>query len=136
MPLLEIRGLIKSYRKKTVLAGVDLTVYPGETVVLMGPSGCGKSTLVRCINRLTEPDAGTIFFDGCLVNSLSGPGLAGVRRKMGYVFQQFNLIQRLSVIDNVVLALRMHGLPWEEAEGRGMDALSGGYGGESRRLPP
>ncbi len=105
-PLVEIKGLTKSYRKKTVLSGVDLTIYPGETVVLMGPSGCGKSTLVRCINRLTEPDSGAVYFENRLVTALSVHQLAAVRREIGYVFQHFNLIQRLNVIDNVTLALR------------------------------
>lgn len=123
-PLVEIRGLTKSYRKKTVLSGVDLAVYPGETVVLMGPSGCGKSTLVRCINRLTEPDGGAVYFEDRLVTALSGHELAAVRRKMGYVFQQFNLIQRLNVISNVTLALRMNGSSRAEAMERGMEALT------------
>src|SRR5690606_23962831 len=123
-PLVEIRGLTKSYRKKTVLSGVDLTIHPGETVVLMGPSGCGKSTLVRCINRLTEPDGGAIYFENRLVTALSAHQLATVRRKMGYVFQQFNLIQRLNVIDNVTLALRINGSPPVEARERGMEALA------------
>lgn len=121
---MRIERLTKRYRKKTVLSGIDLKIYPGETVVLMGPSGCGKSTLTRCVNRLTEPDEGRIFFDSRLVNGLSGGELAGVRRKIGYVFQQFNLVQRLSVVDNVLLALRLHGLSPAEAVERGMDALS------------
>ena len=123
-PLVEIRGLTKSYRKKPVLSGVDLTIYPGETVVLMGPSGCGKSTLVRCINRLTEPDGGEIYFENRLVTALSAHQLAAIRRKMGYVFQQFILIQRLNVIDNVTMALRVNGVPPAEARERGMEALA------------
>jgi polar amino acid transport system ATP-binding protein len=123
-PLVEIRGLTKSYRKKTVLSGVDLTIYPGETVVLMGPSGCGKSTLVRCINRLTEPDSGVVYFENRLVTALSVHQLAAVRREIGYVFQHFNLIQRLNVIDNVTLALRINGVSPGEARERGMEALA------------
>lgn len=123
-PLVEIRGLTKSYRKKPVLSGVDLTIYPGETVVLMGPSGCGKSTLVRCINRLTEPDGGEVYFENRLLTALSGYELAAIRRKMGYVFQHFNLIQRLNVLDNVTMALRVSGMPSAEARERGMEALA------------
>ena len=119
-PLVEIRGLTKSYRKKPVLSGVDLTIYPGETVVLMGPSGCGKSTLVRCINRLTEPDGGEIYFENRLVTALSAHQLAAIRRKMGYVFQQFNLIQRLNVIDNATMALRVNGCR-RQKPGAGME---------------
>ncbi|NLZ43310.1 MAG: amino acid ABC transporter ATP-binding protein [Clostridia bacterium] len=122
--MVEIKGLTKSYRKKTVLSGVDLTIYPGETVVLMGRSGCGKSTLVRCINRLTEPDSGAVYFENRLVTALSVHQLAAVRREIGYVFQHFNLIQRLNVIDNVTLALRVNGVSPAEARERGMGALA------------
>ena len=121
---MKIEKLTKRYGKKTVLAGIDLEIYPGETVVLMGPSGCGKSTLTRCINRLTEPDGGKIYFDGRLVNSLSSFELAGIRRKIGYVFQQFNLIRRLNVLDNVILGLRLQGLGQTEAVARGREALA------------
>lgn len=123
-PLLKIEGLKKSYRNKTALAGVSLSVYPGETVVLMGPSGCGKSTLVRCINRLTDPEEGAIFFEGVEITALSYQELASVRRKIGYVFQHFNLIQRLNVLDNVTFALRMQGIPKEMADEKGLAALS------------
>ena len=87
-PLVEIRGLTKSYRKKTVLSGVDLTIYPGETVVLMGPSGWGKSTLVRCINRLTEPDSGVVYFE----TALSPPSpCTSWRRSAGKSVMSFNI---------------------------------------------
>ncbi|HBG15826.1 MAG TPA: peptide ABC transporter ATP-binding protein, partial [Firmicutes bacterium] len=96
--LLKIEGLGKRYHRRRVLKGINLKLFSGETIIIMGPSGCGKSTLVRCINRLTEPDEGRIFFDGLEVTGLPVSQLAIVRRKIGFVFQQFNLIQRLNVL--------------------------------------
>ena len=89
--MLEIRDLRKSYGKLTALAGVDLDVARGETVVIMGPSGCGKSTLLRCVNRLTEPDQGSIILGGQDVLALSSPELQKFRRRV-FVFQQFRLM--------------------------------------------
>lgn len=123
-PLLKIEGLKKSYRGKAVLRGIDLAVAPGETVVLMGPSGCGKSTLIRCINRLTEPDEGRIIYAGQDLTQLPTGELLTTRKKIGYVFQHFNLIRRLNILDNVVFALRMQGVPKTEAESVGVEALA------------
>ena len=123
-PILKIEGLKKSYKRKTILRGIDLSLLPGETVVLMGPSGCGKSTLVRCINRLTEPDEGRIFYEGRDLTRLPAGELLETRKRIGYVFQHFNLIRRLNVLDNVVFALRMQGMPIAEAEKAGIEALA------------
>lgn len=123
-PLLKIEGLGKSFKKRAVLKGINLNIFAGETIIIMGPSGCGKSTLIRCINRLIEPDDGHIYFAGQEVTSL-GPGqLSAVRRRMGFVFQQFNLIRRLNVVENVAFALRIEGRPKEEAEAEAMAVLS------------
>src|SRR5690554_357168 len=122
--LLKIEDLKKSYKQKSVLRGIDLSLNPGETVVLMGPSGCGKSTLVRCINRLTEPDTGRIYFEGQDLTILSAEDLAKVRRSIGYVFQHFNLIRRLNILDNVTFALRMQGMEKIKAESLGREALA------------
>ena len=122
--LLKIEGLGKRYQRRRVLKGINLKLFSGETIIIMGPSGCGKSTLVRCINRLTEPDEGRIFFDGLEVTGLPVSQLAIVRRKIGFVFQQFNLIQRLNVLENVSFALRLYGQSKNEAEERGIKALS------------
>jgi len=121
--MLEISGLKKSYGRKKALNGVDLQVKRGETVVIMGPSGCGKSTLIRCVNRLTEPDAGLIRLAGEEITGLCLAGLLEVRRKIGFVFQHFNLIKRLNVLDNVALALRLNGVPAFEANRRSQAAL-------------
>ncbi|NLM36661.1 MAG: amino acid ABC transporter ATP-binding protein [Firmicutes bacterium] len=123
-PLLQIQGLQKSYHKRPVLKGINLNIYAGETIIIMGPSGCGKSTLVRCINRLTEPDDGRIIFDGVEVTSLTLPQLSGLRRRIGFVFQQFNLIRRLNVLENVAFALRIYGQEKAEAEDRAIRVLA------------
>ena len=102
---------------------LNLRVKQGETAVIMGPSGCGKSTTIRTINRLIEPDSGTIIFDGIEITSLNEEELRRVRKKMGFVFQQFNLIERLSAIENVMLGLVMDGVAREEAYDRAYEAL-------------
>jgi polar amino acid transport system ATP-binding protein len=122
--MLKITGLAKSYGHKRALDGVDLEVRKAETVVIMGPSGCGKSTLIRCINRLTEPDAGTIRLGDEEITTLSFSHLLKTRQKIGFVFQHFNLIERLSVLDNVAFAMRLHGTKLEEANFRAEVALS------------
>lgn len=109
MNLLEAKGLEKEYGKKQALAGVDLTVKEGEVVVIMGPSGCGKSTLVRCLNRLTEPDGGQIYFQGKELLTLDAEELGQVRRQIGFVFQHSNLIRRLTVLENVMFPLLISG---------------------------
>ncbi len=121
--MLEIRGLHKQYGKQIALNGLDLVVSRGETLVIMGPSGCGKSTTIRCINRLSEPDSGEILVDGQSILGFTGRDLREFRRSVGFVFQQFNLISRLSVIDNVMFHLVLAGLPKDEANHRAKMAL-------------
>ncbi len=108
--MLEISNLVKNYGRKTALQGVSLKVVRGETVVIMGPSGCGKSTLIRCVNRLTEPDGGQVKLGSTEMTSLKMAELLAVRRKIGFVFQHFNLVKRLNTLDNVSFSLRMHGV--------------------------
>ncbi|HBF36773.1 MAG TPA: peptide ABC transporter ATP-binding protein [Firmicutes bacterium] len=122
--MLTISGLTKSYGHKRALNGVDLAVKKGETVVIMGPSGCGKSTLIRCINRLTEPDTGVIRLSGEEITALNFSQLLKIRQKIGFVFQHFNLIERLTALDNVAFALRLHNTDSEEAKFRAKVALS------------
>ncbi len=121
--MLEIRGLRKTYGKLAALDGVDLTVKKGETVVIMGPSGCGKSTLIRCVNRLTEPDEGMILLNGKSVLDLEQKELQDLRANVGFVFQQFNLIGRLTVLENVMFHLVLRGMDREEAQGRASAVL-------------
>ncbi|MDK2931210.1 MAG: polar amino acid transport system ATP-binding protein [Bacillota bacterium] len=122
-PILTVEGLIKRYGKTRALAGVDLHVAPGETVVVTGPSGCGKSTLLRCIVRLAEPDAGRITFESRDIVTLPYRELLEVRRRIGFVFQRFNLIARLSALDNVALPLVGAGMAPGEARERARWAL-------------
>jgi phosphonate transport system ATP-binding protein len=100
---LVLRGLTKEYRSGVpVLRGIDLT-FPGSGVVaIIGPSGTGKSTLIRCINRLVQPTSGEILFRGQDLAKLSGRALKNARRRIGMVFQEYNLVERLSVMENLL----------------------------------
>jgi polar amino acid transport system ATP-binding protein len=104
------------------LAGVDLCVEPGEVVGIIGPSGSGKSTLLRCINHLERPTAGRVLIDGVPIadpegRDPRGAELAALRRKVGMVFQSFNLFPHLSAVENVMLA-QVHVLGREKREAR------------------
>ena len=100
---LEIRGLSKEYRRGVpVLIDVSLTVAPTGVTAIIGPSGTGKSTLIRCINRLVEPTSGEILFHGQDLARLRGAGLRAARRRIGMVFQEYNLVERLTVMENVL----------------------------------
>ena len=102
-PLLRIEHLVKVYPRGTrALDDVTLDIGTGEFVVLIGLSGSGKSTLLRCINRLIEPTSGRIVFDGIDVTRAGRTELRRIRRRMGMVFQQFNLVRRSSVFQNVL----------------------------------
>ena len=103
--ILDVIGLHKSFGHLHVLRGVDLQVRPRELIFVIGPSGSGKSTLLRCCNRLEEPTAGSIRIEG--VDILSpGVDINAVRRRIGMVFQSFNLYPHLDAMGNVMLALR------------------------------
>ncbi len=103
MPLLEIRALKKSYATGEVaLKGVDLSVSAQEIVAILGLSGSGKSTLLRCVNRLVEPDSGSVTLDGLEITALNKRQLRRARQSMGMIFQEFNLVDRLTVLENVL----------------------------------
>lgn len=108
--MLELSSLSRSFADVRALDAVSLTVAPGEFVGVIGRSGAGKSTLLRLINRLVEPTAGEIRFDGETVSGLRGRALRDWRRRSAMIFQQFNLIDRLSVLDNVLVG-RVASLP-------------------------
>jgi len=101
--VLEVSALAKRYPTgDEALRGVSLTVGNDEVVFVIGPSGAGKSTLIRCINRLVEPDAGSITLDGLEITTLPAADLRRARRQMGMIFQEFNLVERLTVMENVL----------------------------------
>ncbi|KRM82535.1 ABC transporter ATP-binding protein [Ligilactobacillus ruminis DSM 20403 = NBRC 102161] len=102
-PLINVIGLKKSYGSNSVLKNIEFKVYPKEKVVLIGPSGGGKSTLLRCLNRLEECE-GEIEFEGKNIVSVSSKELQVLRRKMGMVFQQFNLFPNMTVLENITFA--------------------------------
>ena len=104
-PLLEVRGLRKSFGEVEVLKGIDLAVQPQELVFLIGPSGSGKSTLLRCCNRLEEPSSGAVVVDGVDLMARS-TDINLMRRRIGMVFQSFNLYPHMTALGNVTLALR------------------------------
>ena len=103
-PILDIRGLRKSFHHVEVLRGIDLAVHPQELVFVIGPSGSGKSTLLRCCNRLEEPTSGSIRVDGVDIMARS-TDINAMRRRIGMVFQSFNLYPHMTARGNVALAL-------------------------------
>jgi polar amino acid transport system ATP-binding protein len=132
--LLEARDVVKRFGGRPVIDGVSLRVERGETVVIIGPSGSGKTTFLRCLNHLERIDAGEVLLDGVSVGyregrlgpvELSPREVALTRRRIGFVFQRFNLFAHLSALDNVAVApRRVLGLPREEAEARARQLLA------------
>ena len=104
-PMVRLDGVVKSFGDLVVLNRIDLTVDPGEVLVVIGPSGSGKSTLLRCVNLLEPVDSGRIFLEGEEITA-KGVDVSAVRQRIGIVFQQFNLFPHLRAIDNVTLAPR------------------------------
>ena len=120
---ISIKGLTKYYGETLVLDDVNLEVAPHEVVCLIGASGSGKSTLLRCINKLAEFDHGTIALDGVSVEDTSW-GRNALYRRIGIVFQSYNLFPHMSVMENITLApVRVHGTPRHEALARARQLL-------------
>jgi polar amino acid transport system ATP-binding protein len=123
-PILDVRGLRKSFGTTEVLRGIDLAVKPQELVFVIGPSGSGKSTLLRCCNRLEEPTGGSIRIDGVDLMDRA-TDINAMRRKIGMVFQSFNLYPHMTALGNVTLALRkVVGQSRAAADAAGMAALT------------
>ena len=101
--ILEVRGLQKRFGDLEVLKGLDLDIHEGEVISIIGPSGCGKSTFLRCLNLLEKPDGGSIRFEGQDVTGAK-TDVTAYRRKIGMVFQHFNVFPHLTVLNNVILA--------------------------------
>ena len=146
-PVIEIAGVTKAFDEREVLKGVDLTIDEHQAVALIGASGSGKSTLLRCIDLLIEIDDGDVFLDGDVITDPSVDPVA-IRRKLGFVFQAYNLFPHLNVIDNVTLGMkRAYGLSRAEAEdsarrmlarfgleGREQESPSNLSGGQQQRV--
>jgi putative ABC transport system ATP-binding protein len=125
--MIRLTGLSKAYRTDTVettaLDAINLEILAGEFVAIMGPSGCGKSTLLNLIGLLDRPSAGTYALEGREVANLGEAALTEVRkRRIGFIFQNFNLIDELTVRENVELALLYHGISASERRAR-VDAV-------------
>ena len=135
-PVLELRGVTKTYGDHTVLSGIDLEVGEHEAVALIGASGSGKSTLLRCIDLLEEIDDGDILLDG---DPITDPGRDPIpaRRRLGLVFQAYNLFPHRRVIENVILgAVKAQGMTVEEARASGQALLERfGLGDRARDYP-
>jgi polar amino acid transport system ATP-binding protein len=146
-PRIAIQNLTKYFGARLVLDGIDLAVAPHEVVCLIGASGSGKSTVLRCVNRLTDYDHGRILLDGTPVEDPSF-GRTGLQRRVGIVFQSFNLFPTMTVLDNITLAPRkVHRRPRAEAEAAarallarfGMEGFAASYpeqlsGGQQQRV--
>jgi ABC-type polar amino acid transport system ATPase subunit len=100
-PVLQLDGVVKRFGARTILDGISMTVNPGEIVCFIGPSGTGKSTLLRCVNGLESIQGGTIDFEGTKVEPRS---IGAVRKRVGMIFQHFNLYPHLTALQNVMLA--------------------------------
>ncbi len=139
--MIEIRDLTKSYPVKgggtfTAIEHIDLTVEDGDIFGIIGMSGAGKSTLVRCINLLEQPTAGSIRIDGQEVTSITGKELLFLRRKIGMVFQKFNLLMQRTILDNVALPLEIAGEDRPNREARAQELLElVGLGDQSDKYP-
>ena len=118
------KGFGSGRRRLEVLKGINLEVEEGELVSLMGPSGCGKSTLLNIIGGLLEADSGDISLESFTYGTKSPSRVVDVRRKgVGWIFQDFHLVDRLDALDNVAFSLELSGVPSQEAEQRSKEAL-------------
>lgn len=119
--MLKIENLIKKYGENEVLKGINETIKKGERIVIIGPSGSGKSTFLRCLNYLEKPTSGKITFEGKKINEKN---IVDVRKKIGMVFQSFNLLKNLTIIENITIApIKTNLLSKEEAIKKGIDLL-------------
>ena len=138
LPLVSIRGMERHYHMASgtvrALDGVDLDIQEGERIILLGPSGSGKTTLLNCISALDSPPAGTYTFNGSPVPKLDSEAMTSFRRNnIGYVFQFFNLLQDLTVLENIMLIQELSG-GRDEARARQLLALVD-LEGEVNRFP-
>ena len=136
IPLIETVGLTKKFGELEVLKGISERIYKGEVVSVIGPSGGGKSTFLRCLNLLETPTSGKVLFEGAELSEKS-TDLDAYRRKIGMVFQQFNVFPHLKVIDNITLAPVLTGkMSKEEAHAQALELLEKvGLGDKAEEYP-
>lgn len=122
-PLIQVRGLKKSFGNIDVLKGIDVDINKGDVVFVVGPSGSGKSTFLRCLNRLEEPTDGTIMFEGVDITDPK-TDIDRHRQRMGMVFQQFNLFPHMTIMKNLTIGpMKLQGRSREEAEATARELL-------------
>ena len=145
--MFEVKDLCKSFGELQVLKGLNETFYKGDVAAVIGPSGSGKSTFIRCLNLLEQPTSGTILFEGTDITA-KGFDVNRHRQKVGMVFQQFNLFNNLSILNNVTVSMeKVKHVPHAEAEAKamallkrvGLDSKAGSYpsqlsGGQKQRI--
>ncbi len=123
-PILRVENIRKSFGDKEILKGVSLSISKGELKVLIGPSGGGKSTFLQCINFLVLPDEGDVWLEGVRINRKRKKELYAYRRQVGMIFQDFNLFDHLSAVDNVAVGLvHVRGIDKKSARQRAMEEL-------------
>ena len=121
--MIYVKDLAKSFGDNHVIKNINMHITPGEKVVIVGPSGSGKSTFLRCLNLLEQPTGGTITFDG---QEITAPGVDvnKIRRRMGMVFQHFNLFPHMTVMENMVYApVKVNKMPKDQAKEKAMELL-------------
>ncbi|MBI4146728.1 ABC transporter ATP-binding protein [Candidatus Woesearchaeota archaeon] len=128
-PLIQLKNVWKTYRmgdtQVHALKGIDLTVHSGEFIAIQGPSGSGKSTAMNLVGCLDVPTKGEVYLDGHNISHLSESDLAQIRgKKIGFIFQKFNLIDSLTALENVMLPMTFQGIPEEEREERAEKLLT------------
>ena len=122
--IIESRGLNLYYGDNHALKDISIQIPANKITALIGPSGCGKSTFLRCLNRLEQPSSGRVFIDGEEITAKKAP-LDKIRRKMGMVYQTFNLFSHKTILENVMMApMQLIGLSKKEAYELAMDCLS------------
>lgn len=123
-PLIQVQDLGKSFGDIEVLKGITVDINEGDVVFVVGPSGSGKSTFLRCLNRLEEPTAGKIFFEGIDITD-ARTDIDKHRQRMGMVFQQFNLFPHMTIMKNLTIApMKLQGKSQAEAEATAMELLT------------
>ncbi len=113
-PIIRLEEVWKSFNAETVLRGINLDVYRGQTTVVIGPSGCGKTVLLRHIVGLLKPDKGKVFFDGVNITNLSDRELVPIRRRIGFLFQSNALFDSMTVAENIYFPMMEQGIESEQ----------------------